>query len=334
MADALANVSVETMIGGETSGPVLQRLLANNMNPDCLRDNTVLRDRDWMEMDSVVVPIAKRRMRGIGDLITRGLTYNLTDAMGTPVLAYEQESDMDAATISMEAREEGYNDRATYTPAYLPIPLIYKEFVIGARNLAAARRMGHPLDTTHAAISTRLVSEAADNLLFNGSGTFVFNTKALQGYTNLTGRNTYTSMTAWTATAKTAALRFADIMEMKSTLQGDRMWGPYAVYVPQAYERYLDEDYSTYTGQTLRQRILSVEGIEVVAGSDWLATGSILMVNLQPETTRMVVGFQPRLVSWDSPSGMAAHFRCMAIMVPQLRLDKDGRSGIAHWSTS
>jgi uncharacterized linocin/CFP29 family protein len=49
----------------------------------------------------------------------------------------------------------------------MPDTAIYKEFVIGARNLAASRRMGHPLDTTHVAISTRLVSEAAENLLFN-----------------------------------------------------------------------------------------------------------------------------------------------------------------------
>jgi hypothetical protein len=319
----------QTMTG---SGPVIARLLANGMNINTLRTNDVLRREDWLALDEVIVPIGRKRMNAIGHLVSRGLTYQLPDALGTPVLAYEKESDMGAAHVSMEAVEEGYNDRLTYATGYLPIPIIHRSFMIGARNLAAARRNGHPLDTSQAAVAARVVAEAAETCLINGWGTFTHGGGSLQGYTNLTGRNTGSLAPHWDHSAATMATRLNDVLTMKAALQTDHFYGPYALYVPTAYGIYLDTDYTTYTGQTLRQRILAVDGIEVCEVSEYLSADNVVLVALQPECTRLIEGFQPRMIQWDTAGGMLSHFKCVACLVPQLRLDKDGNSGVAHYS--
>lgn len=70
------------------------KLLANTgFNVNQLRTNATLRKDEWKEMDSAVVDIAKRRMIGVNDLISRNLFYNLGNGLGTTVFEYEDASD-------------------------------------------------------------------------------------------------------------------------------------------------------------------------------------------------------------------------------------------------
>src|SRR4249919_2211090 len=47
-----------------------------------LRSNATLRNREWILFDTAVINIARRRLVGVADLISHGLTYPVADALG------------------------------------------------------------------------------------------------------------------------------------------------------------------------------------------------------------------------------------------------------------
>jgi hypothetical protein len=55
-------------------------------------------------------------------------------------------------------------------------------------------------------------------------------------------------------------------------------------------------------------------------------------VPLVSEYVRIVMGMQPTTLEWTSEGGMITTFKVMAIIVPQLRADQDGRTGLIHAS--
>ena len=118
----------------------------------------------------------------------------------------------------------------------------------------------------------------------------------------------------------------------------DRHYGPWMLYVPTGYQTVLDEDYSTSYGETIRQRIMKIggdnadQGIAGIGVSDYLTAHNIVLVEMTRETVEMVIGMQPTPVQWQEQGGMVEHHKIMAIMVPRLRADKDGRAGVIHAS--
>jgi len=63
----------------------------------------------------------------------------------------------DAASIQLSVRR------------YLPIPLIYKDFVLPWRDLETSSQFGSPLDTSGAAAAAAACAHTEDDLIFNGS---------------------------------------------------------------------------------------------------------------------------------------------------------------------
>ena len=46
----------------------------------------------------------------------------------------------------------------------------------------------------------------------------------------------------------------------------------------------------------------------------------------------MVVAQQPTTVQWETDGGFKLNFKVMAVMIPRIKADADGRSGIVHLS--
>ena len=130
-----------------------------------------------------------------------------------------------------------------------------------------------------------------------------------------------------------------DVLEMRDQLYDDRFYGPFMLYHSTAYDQYLDNDYFRSGGtsvlQTLRQRIESIDGISGVRRLDFLTSGfQMIMVQMTPDVARAVNGMDITTVQWESVGGMRLNFKVMAIQVPQLRADYDGRCGIVHATTA
>lgn len=326
-----SDASIDLIYNGQARGRVASMLLANEMKVNTLRTNDTLRHEEWQAIDQTVVDICRQRMVGVQDLVSRGLTYNITNGLGTMVLAYEDMSDMSAAEITMDAATRKGNDRIVYDLKQLPLPITHKAFQISTRVLNASRRLGQPLDTTQAAIAARKVSEMIETILFTGGSNLTFGGGTIYGYLDYPNRNTVDLSTNWDDSPSDGESILDDVRAMKQASIDGKHYGPWVLYVPTNYETVLDEDYSSSKGtNTIRQRILDVAGISDVKVADYLTDDNVLLVEMIPETVRMIMGMQPTNVEWQTEGGMIFHFMVMAIMVPQIRADQDGNCGIVH----
>ena len=325
--------------GGEVSarGGVAERLLAKGMDVNALRTNAVLRKDEWEQLDAALINIARERLNAVSDLVSRGLTYQVGNGMGTTIVQHETVSEMTAAQITMDGVTRGDNDRVTFNLVSTPLPVIHHDFQISARVLAASRQSGSPLDTTQIEEATRQVAETTEAMLINGvssgdSKTLGFGTGAasINGYTST--NNKYTISAKWDVAATTGATILADVLAMIAAAHADRMFGPFVLYIPTNYWVKLQDDYKAQSDKTILSRILEIAGIDAVTPVDKLADSNVLLVQMTKSNVDMVIGMQPTTVEWETQGGMMMMFKVMSIMVPRIKYDQGNRSGIVHAS--
>ncbi len=311
------------------SGTVAQRLLSSGMNVNALRTNDVLRKDEWIQYDEAVVEIARQRLIAVGDLLNAGLRYSLPNAMGHTQLEWERVGDMDPAEVSMSGVTPGSNDRMMFDLESMPIPIIHKDFNLNIRTLSASRNTGMPLDTMQAQMCSRLVSERTEDILFNGVQVGGVN-GTVYGYFTAPQRNTGAVTANWlTATGEQIV---ADILRMIDAAVGDNMYGPYMIYVPYAVYVKMGDDFKANSDKTILQRCMEIPGITAIRPSSNFAAPNVLMVQMTNDVVEMVEGMQPTTIMWDTNGGMTTNFKVMSIMVPRIRNDQIGQSGIVHFS--
>ena len=310
-------------------GLVAQKLLASGFNINALRTQDVLRKDEWKKFDAVIIDVARKRLTAVGDLVSRGLTFPVANALGITKIEWEQASDLTDATVSMGGITDAQRDRQTFTLKSVPLPIIHKDFQINVRALEASRTIGTPLDTSQAALSARIVSEKIESLLFNGSNVAGTSNK-IYGYTTHTDRITGSLGTAWTTETGTNIL--ADVIAMLSAAAAKNMYGPFVLYVPVASHINMGNDFKAESDKSIMTRVLQVPGIEAVQPSSDLAAGEVVMVQMTSDVVDMIEGIQPTVVQWETHGGMMLNFKVMAIMVPRIKSDKAAQSGVIHYS--
>ncbi len=334
MTIPISDVLLNSGAGVSAVGSVAIRLLESGMNINALRTCDVLRKDEWVKFDEVVVEIARSRLIAVGDLVSRGLTFDLPNALGTTVIEYEKISDMEPAKLSMSGVTEEGNDRVEYTLESLPVPIGHKEFNINIRALTASRTRGIPLDTTQAAVSARKLAELNDSTVFKGA-TITVSGKTIPGYLTAADRNTGSLTGDWELTAQTGTIIIADVLAMVKALVGDNMFGPYVLYVPINYGVKLDEDFKANSDKTIRERLLQIEEITAVRATTNLAggaSGEVVLVQMTSDVVDMVMGIEPTTVQWETAGGMITNFKVLSIMLPRVKSDALLQSGIAHYS--
>lgn len=296
---------------------------------------TLLKD-EWKQYDDVVLQVAQERLVGVGDLLSRGLTYSVPNALGVTVIEYETVTNVEAAQMSMDAITRGRGDLPEFAINYLPLPIVHDDFTLTIRHLTSSRRRGTPLDTLRAAMGTRNVTEFIENMLFNGpnSSTYAYGGGTIYGYTNHPSRIQFTTMADWGSSGCTGEEMLSDVTGMIQELINKKHYGPYGLYIPTAWETALMDDFKTYSDKSVRTRLMEIEQLQFIKVADKLSDNNAVMVELKPDTIRMVVGFQPMMIEWQSHGGMQFEYKIMAIMVPQIRADAEGNIGLLHGSTS
>jgi uncharacterized linocin/CFP29 family protein len=346
-------VQVDGLYKGQGYGSLAQKLLAHKMNVNALRpwietdakgnekgaymtvngeavpiNNATLRKDEWKQYDQALLPAARERLVGIADLQARGLVYNITNGLGTTVLEYEDIGDIEAAQVSMDAVTRGRRDRPEFDINYLPLPIIHSDFYINIRVLNASRTTGQPLDTTMAELAARKVAEKAEEHLFLGADTFIYGGGIIYGYEDFPSANTITLSVNWDASAKTGEQIVGEVRDMKQASIDDRYYGPWVLYIPTSYETVMDDDYVSGYPKTIRERILEIDGIQDVKVVDSLSDDHVILVQMTSNVVRLVQGLGITTVEWDTEGGMVSNYKVMTIMVPQLRADQNGRTGI------
>lgn len=313
----------------KASGDLAALLLNNNFDVNALRTNDVLQKDEWLAFDNSVVEVAQERLVVTGEFVSRGLTYDLPNAMGHTRLEWQRMSDMTDADISMSGLTESQNDRIEYDLASTPIPIIHKDFQINARALAASRNKGTPLDTAQIRLATRNVSERLERLVLSGA-TIGGTNGTIYGIFNAPNRTTGSVTASWVSA--TGAQILTDVLAMIDDAADNNMFGPFVLFIPQSANTNLDNDFKAESDKTIRQRLLELDSISKIVPTPFITAPNVALVQMTQDVMDIIDGIQPTVVQWDSHGGMVMNFKVMTIMVPRARSDFENQSGIVHYS--
>jgi uncharacterized linocin/CFP29 family protein len=140
-------------------------------------------------------------------------TRELND-FGITTIKYYEQTDMTKAAIGMAMVQQNA-DVVGITPKTLDVPVIWKDFIIYARDLASSQRTGIPLDTTFATDAGRRVAEREEEMIWEGAEGFA-------GFMGVTGRQTQASAGAWSTPANIYTDILAGIKKLDNEGYGDR----------------------------------------------------------------------------------------------------------------
>lgn len=314
--------------GAIGAGPVAQRLMASNFNVNALRTQTVLNRDEWKFFDDKVVMVAREKLVIVNDLIQRGLTYNLKNALGVMQLEWALDGDIDPAEITMSGLPQASKDTWEHGYASMPIPIIHKEFTYNLRQLMAARNNGRELDTMHGELASRKVAEKIEEMVFIGANVSMNNGR-IWGLATEPNRNVGTMTASW-ATASGEQI-VTDLLTAIGVETADFQSGPWVLYVPLTATAKLGNDYKANSDKSIWGRIMEIQGIVEIRPTSKVTSG-FLLVQLTSDVIQMVNGMGPTMVEWESKGGFELNFKILAIMVPRVRSDRLGNSGIVHFS--
>lgn len=292
--------------------------------------NATLRKDEWNLLDTDVMKVAKERLSAMADLRSAGLTYTIGDGMGVSVLQTQAQGDITEARMSMDGMADSESDRLEFNLTNLPIPLFHKQFFLSARQLQQGRRSGTPIDTSQAQAATRRVAELIEDATTGRAASYSFGGGTLYGYTTFPQRLTK-SMTLPTAGGWTPALLIDELLGMRQQSVNAFYYGPWKLYNSPNWDQYLDVDYSAAKGDnTLRDRILKIKGFTSMDTIDRLTGYQILLVQQTTDVVRAVIALDFTTIQWEVKGGLGWNFMVMASMVPQLRADFNGNTGLVH----
>jgi hypothetical protein len=330
-------------------------------------NTTMLRKQEWIQLDAQINRAARYRMKAWADLASSS-NFSGFDGMGKLILEHETMSDPGFAQVDMDGLSDGPSDAPKFQLEGLPLPITHSDFWFSARRLAVSRNSGTPLDTVMAEAAGRRVAEMIEKMVIgnvaslqyggtgdlSGGGAYS-RTSKVYGYTNFPSRLTKTNLT--TPTGSNPSATVGDVLAMRDQMYARKFYGPFMLYYSNDWDQYMDNDYILTGGnvatQTLRQRLQMIEGIVDVRRLDFLFSSipsaslgpggenvsgtnpfTLLMIQMTPEVVRAVTGMPLTVVQWEAKGGLKLSFKVMCIMVPQIRGDFYGNTGILHATTS
>lgn len=311
----------------------MEYFMANeNERKEIVANATTLERDEWETLSNRMVQVYRRELNGIQHLREAGLTRNVS--LATRVDLWQKLTEFTDADVSMDGETTSEEDRLTYQTEGVPIPIIHKDFRIPQRVLETSRRMNNDLRTDEVSASTRVVSEMAEAILFQGwnpnIGTQRGESFELYGYTNHPDRNTVGG-SDWA----TAGNIRDDIVAMLDAMdKNERTGGGFWMYMnPTQWRQFrsaIDPDGDGNT--TVRQRVMDEFGDEIgrVARAPYLPAGEAVMVDPRQDVVELAEAEDMQLIEWTSGSGMTNHLKTMMAVAPELKSDSKAQSGIVH----
>lgn len=300
---------------------------------------TTLEKLQWIQLDKLILQVARKRLRAWADL-SAAAPYGGFNGMQKTLLEHQTTNDPGEALVDMDGLSEGRSDRRKYQVEGVPLPITHASFRYNRRELEISRSSGIPLNVRDAEAAVRRVTEKVEQTLIGnvagmdfGDSTNYSRTSKVYGYMTYPDRNT---VTITTPTGSNPEATVDDILEMRDAMYADNMFGNYMVYHGSSWDRYMDNDYARLGGDnasmTLRDRIRKIDGIQDCRRLDFLSGYTLLMVMMDSNVAQAVNGMDITTLQWETVGGMQIHFKVMAIYVPRIFSDMDGRCGIVHGS--
>jgi uncharacterized linocin/CFP29 family protein len=356
---------IDGIFKGVTYGDVADRLLAADMDPNALRPYMDKKGRScvalfngysadgkpqwkimltnapallmkevWIDFDAAVVRAARPAMRVWSDLTGAGLTYNVPNGMGVTVIQHQTMSDAGEATLSMDALRQSNRDRPTFDLANLPLPIVHSDFSFSLREILVSRRQRVPLDTTMIEQETHKCVEQIEKLTLGTTSSYTYGGGTVYGLSNFPARYTKV-ITDPSGPGWTPETTYNELLDMIQTLTNGFFGGPYGVWYSPGWTKFINQDYSAaYPNSSLMQKFRAIGDVRFWNKADYLPNYTILVVQLSPWVIQAVTGMRLQTLQWDSHGGLQKNFKIMGIMVPRIRANQQGNTGIMHGATS
>jgi Family of unknown function (DUF6260) len=310
------------------------RAMESAMDDPRFRAASPLTDKAQVFIDKAVVDVGLERLTFAADIMAAGLTYNLTDPLSITQLEWSATSRVGAAQRTMSPSARGENKLPIVLPYRLPIYLTTDNFSLDIRTLKMSQRVGQPLDTALIKQCTRSVNEAIEDAAINGATTLDGQDLKVAGYSApglLNAPNAETqalTAAAWDGSPVGTTV-FTEVQAMIAKLQANKKYGPYRLYINTAVGNNLSGDYAAVANSpTIKERLLKIDNLQAIRTADLMPATKVALVQMTSDVIDMVVGQTPTVIPWTSLDGFTIHNLVMAIMIPRVRSDYNGDSGI------
>jgi len=128
-----------------------------------MRDQSPLLPEQWQALDSTVIQTARESL-----VCRRFIPVFGPLGAGVQAVPDDRFSGVDAGAVDLLGNAESATVQLSVR-RYLPIPIIYKDFVLPWRDLELTRQFGSTLDTSGAAAAAAACAHAEDALFVNGN---------------------------------------------------------------------------------------------------------------------------------------------------------------------
>ena len=303
----------------------IANFMASGFKANVMRTNAVLRHEEWLELDAALVNVALPRLRIVEDLRAAGLVHNL-GGLGTTMSGYEKASDISPASVSMDGLAQSENDTIDFSEVQIPVPITHKDYRINLRKLAASRALGESIDTMTARAAARQVAEQLEDAVFNGVTSINVNGQTIYGLTNEPNVNTLTG-----TDFATIANIYATFMNAVAGLEADNFFGPYDAYVATVQYGQMRQIYADGSRESAMERVLrGIPQIRSIRVSDSLTAGTAVMFEMRADVIDLAIAQDMVNIEWETKGGWVMWHKVFAVMVPRIKSDYDGRSGINY----
>lgn len=265
----------------------------------------------------------------LNDLLPLARPLNI----GKMVHQYRQSGDGGAVTTSMSGLEPIPNDQTGYKFDSAIIPVHQSGYYREWRELAGERSEGWDSLLDDQAASTRTVRERMANYLLDGTDGLSF--KGVESYGIRNGANTVKATIGidLTSTATTPDAVRNEFIRLRDIVRRDnRVSHGLTVYISpeiaSTMDRYYVIDGQVTASRTLRQELLSLEGITAIKELAGLVGNELVMGVLSQEFIVPLVGQAVSNLALPRQTPFARHqFLVWSAMGLEIRADYAGRSG-------
>jgi uncharacterized linocin/CFP29 family protein len=209
-----------------------------------LREQAPLSEAEWGQVDAVAEDTSRRALVGRRIVPVLGPLGAGVEVVPDYVFRGTERGGLDLT---------GEGDAGVVRPSehrFLPIPLLYKDFLLHWRDLAMHHQMALPLDTGPVATAANIVAQTEDDLIFNGATTLGY-----EGLLNAAGRGVL-RISDWAGLGNA----FRDVVTATQYLADAGFYGPYAVVASPRLYAAMNRVYEN-TG------VLEIEQVQKLAGS-------------------------------------------------------------------
>lgn len=290
-------------------------------------------------VDDAVVRIGREGLVIAGDRMDQ-FSVPMPNWLSILVLTSHKVSEARRAQRGMVPGSKGEGGIQDKTPYSIPIYVTWDEFAFNARELAAAERSGHPLDTDEVEQSVRNVNYAVEDAIING---LTENVSGLSspGLLDTTNTQAYETNTAWDDAGKTGAEILTDVLAMRAVLAADKFYGPYTLYIPTSYGAALQKPFdstggggtSVTTQRFLEQLTFGGRNLRVVT-ADLLPANRTLLVQDNASVCDVIVGAQVSTINPSPEYEWHTRWTTFACIVPRVKSDYAGNFGVCAGNTT